>query len=127
MTVIFPAFNCFEIRQVFPLAAYWKDLWGFRLILSSWAGFTLAPDFIQDVLREPLKIHFGEQANLFVVKIHFGEQANLFVAGLPQTKVTLSTDKADLSSLPDNKNSLLVAQKQLLELPLIYQIQSFTS
>jgi len=57
-------------------------------------------------LREPLKIHFGEQANLFA-------------AGLLQTKTTLSTDKADLSSLPDNKNSLLVAQKQLSELPLI--------
>jgi len=53
------------------------------------------------------------------LKIHFGEQANLFVAGLPQTKPTLSTDKADLSSLPDNKNFLLVAQKQLLELPFI--------
>jgi len=43
----------------------------------------------------------------------------LFVAGLLQTKATLSTDKADLSALPDNKDLLLVAQKQLLEPPLI--------
>ncbi|MCD4830627.1 MAG: hypothetical protein K8R02_02330 [Anaerohalosphaeraceae bacterium] len=59
------------------------------------------------VLREPLKIHFGGQANLFAT-------------GLRQTKAALSTDKADLFSLPDNKNFLLVAQKQLLELPLMF-------
>ena len=52
------------------------------------------------------------------LKIHFGSRANLFVAGQRQTKATLSTDKADLSSLPANKNLLLAAQKQLLELPL---------
>ncbi len=57
-------------------------------------------------LREPLKIHFGRQANLFV-------------AGLRQTKGALSTDKSYLSSLPDNKNFLLATQKQLLELPLM--------
>jgi hypothetical protein len=50
--------------------------------------------------------------------IHFGGQANLFVAGLRQTKAALSTDKADLSSLPASKNLLPAAQKQLLELPL---------
>ena len=49
---------------------------------------------------------------------------NLFVAGLRQTKATLSIDKADLSSLPASKNLLLAAQKQLLELPLIYDNKS---
>jgi len=51
------------------------------------------------------------------LKIHFGGRANLFLAGLRQTKAALSTDKADLSSLPASKNLLLAAQKQLLELP----------
>jgi hypothetical protein len=55
-------------------------------------------------LREPLKIHFGGQANLFV-------------SGLRQAKAALSTNKADLGSLPEDKNFLLAAQKQLLELP----------
>ena len=56
------------------------------------------------------------------LKIHFGGQANLFAAGLCQTKVTLASTKADLSSLPDGKNLLLAAQKQLLELPLILAV-----
>ncbi len=49
---------------------------------------------------------------------YFGGQTNLFVAELRQTKDALFTNKADLSSLPDNKNLLLAAQKQLLELAL---------
>ncbi len=53
-------------------------------------------------------------------KIHFGGQANLFAGGLRQTKTALSTDKADLSFLSPNKNFLLAAQKQLLELPLTF-------
>ena len=61
-------------------------------------------------LREPLKIHFGGQANLFP-------------SGLCQTKTALFTNKADLSSLPELKNLLLAAQKQLLELPLIKSIR----
>ncbi len=60
------------------------------------------------VFREPLKIHFGGQTNLFVA-----EQC--------QATAALSTDKADLSSLSANKNFLLAAQKQLLELPLIFR------
>jgi len=47
------------------------------------------------------------------LKIHF-------VSGHRQTKTALSSDKADLSWLPEAKNLLLSAQKQLLELPLIY-------
>ncbi len=42
-----------------------------------------------------------------------------FCRRLRQTKVTLFTNKANLSFLPDNKNFLLVAQKQLLEPALI--------
>ncbi|MCD4831309.1 MAG: hypothetical protein K8R02_05800 [Anaerohalosphaeraceae bacterium] len=62
------------------------------------------------------------------LRIHFGEQANLFIAGLRQTKAALSVDKADLSFLPGSKNFLLVAQKQLLELPSIFQINpTFTN
>jgi len=43
------------------------------------------------------------------LKIHFGEQANLFAASLRQVKAALSTDKADLPSLPASKNLLLAA------------------
>jgi hypothetical protein len=57
------------------------------------------------ILREPLKIHSGGQANLFAA-----EQR--------QTKATLTSIKADLSSLSADKNLLLATQKQLLELPL---------
>ena len=64
------------------------------------------------------KYDFSDKDLREALKIHFGGQANLFVAGLRQAKATLSTDKADLPSLPDNKNFLLAAQKQLLELPL---------
>ena len=66
-------------------------------------GFRIS---VKQRLREPLKIHFGGQANLFV-------------SGLRQAKAALTSIKADLSSLPENKNFLLAAQKQLLELPLI--------
>jgi len=75
---------------------------------------------IRSTSKEPINKHqmkiegFREP-----LKIHFGGQANLFVAGLHQTKATLSMDKADLFSLPDNKKFLLAAQKQLLELPFI--------
>ena len=51
------------------------------------------------------------------LKIHFGEQVPLFGSGRHQAKATLSTDKADLPSLPEHKNKSLVARKQLLEIP----------
>ena len=54
------------------------------------------------------------------LKIHFGEQANLFDSGLRQEKTAQASTKADFPSLPECKNLLLVAQKQLLELPLTY-------
>ncbi|MHC4638697.1 MAG: hypothetical protein ACYTBV_14545 [Planctomycetota bacterium] len=57
------------------------------------------------MLREPLKIHFGGQANLFD-------------SGRRQAKAALASTKADLPFLPEVKNLLLAAQKQLLELPL---------
>ncbi len=56
------------------------------------------------------------------LKIHFGEQANIFVSGRHQAKAALSMDKADLSSLPASKNFLLATQKQLLELPLFMKV-----
>jgi len=37
------------------------------------------------------------------LKIHFVSQANLFGSGHRQTKTALSSDKADLSSLPEPK------------------------
>jgi len=52
------------------------------------------------------------------LKIHFGVQANLFDSGRRQEKTTLASAKADFPSLPESKNLLLAAQKQLLELPL---------
>jgi len=61
------------------------------------------------VLREPLKIHFGVQANLFD-------------SGLRQAKAALASTKAHLPSLPEYKNLLLAAQKQLLKLPLIFLV-----
>ena len=60
-------------------------------------------------LREPLKIHFG------------GKRI-LFVSDRRQIEAALSSNKADLSSLSENKNILLSAQKQLLELPSILAI-----
>jgi len=63
-------------------------------------------------------IVYGVRILRIPLKIHFGGRANLFVAGPRQTNAALSTDKADLSSLPASKNLLLAAQKQLLELPL---------
>jgi len=60
-------------------------------------------------LREPLKIHFVGQANLFD-------------SGRRQSKAALASAKADLSWLPENKNLLLATQKQLLEPPLKYKI-----
>ena len=61
---------------------------------------------ILGVFREPLKIHFGGQANLFD-------------SGRRQEKAALASAKADFPSLPEYKNLLLAAQKQLLELPFI--------
>jgi hypothetical protein len=58
-----------------------------------------------NILREPLKIHFGEQANLFDSELR-------------QEKTALASAKADFPSLPEYKTLLPVAQKQLLELPL---------
>ena len=52
------------------------------------------------------------------LKIHFGGQANLFDSGRRQEKTALALAKADFPSLPEYKNILLAAQKQLLELPL---------
>jgi hypothetical protein len=51
------------------------------------------------------------------LKTHFGEQANLFDSGLCQAKTALTSIKADLPSLPETKNLLLVTQKQLLKPP----------
>jgi hypothetical protein len=42
------------------------------------------------------------------------------IGGRRQTKSALASTKTDLSSLPETKNFLLAAQKQLLELPLIF-------
>jgi len=63
-------------------------------------------------IREPLKIHFGGQANLFD-------------SGRRQVKATLASTKADFPSLPEYKNLLLTAQKQLSELPFIYILSLF--
>ena len=60
-----------------------------------------------NTLREPLKIHFGGQANLFD-------------SGRHQEKTALALAKADFPSLPEYKNILLAAQKQLLEPPLTF-------
>ncbi len=51
--------------------------------------------------------------------IHFGGQANLFDSVRRQEKAALASAKSDLPSLPEYKNILLAAQKQLLELPLM--------
>jgi hypothetical protein len=53
------------------------------------------------------------------LKIHFGEQANLFDSDRRQEKAALASAKADFPSLSEYKNLLLAAQKQLLELPLL--------
>lgn len=53
------------------------------------------------------------------LKIHFGGQANLFDSGRRQEKAALASTKADFPSLPEYKNLLLSAQKQLLEPPLM--------
>ena len=68
------------------------------------------PQSKDHTLREPLKIHFGEQANLFD-------------SGLRQEKATLALAKTDFPSLPEYKNLLLVAQKQLCKLPLIFRVR----
>jgi hypothetical protein len=65
------------------------------------------------ILREPLKIHFGGQASFFVS----GRRQTNTLQG---DKNALASTKADLSSLPESKNLLLAAQKQLLELPLTF-------
>ena len=54
------------------------------------------------------------------LKIHFDGQVNLFDSGRCQAKATLASTKADLLSLPEYKNLLLTAQKQLLELPISF-------
>ena len=61
----------------------------------------------------------GSDCNNFrePLKIHFGGQANLFDSGQRQGKAALASAKADFPSLPEYKNILLTAQKQLLELP----------
>ena len=61
------------------------------------------------------------------LKIHFGGQANLFDSGRRQAKAALASTKADLPSLPEYKNFLPAAQKQLLELPLnlTFRIERF--
>ena len=48
--------------------------------------------------------------------IHFAVLANLFDSGRRQAKAALASTKADFPSLPEYKNLLLSAQKQLLEL-----------
>jgi hypothetical protein len=50
--------------------------------------------------------------------IHFGGQANPFDSGRRQKKQSLASTKPDFSSLPEVKNLLLAAQKQLIELPI---------
>ncbi len=54
--------------------------------------------------------------------IQIGVQANLFDSGLRQEKAVLVSTKADFPSLPEYKNGLLVAQKQLIELPIFPSI-----
>jgi hypothetical protein len=73
-----------------------------------------APFNIILILREPLKIHFGGQANLFD-------------SGRRQAKAALASTKADLPSLPEVKKLLLAAQKQLLELPLTFRNINFSN
>jgi hypothetical protein len=73
--------------------------------MNNEAAFVKNFSFI--VLREPLKIHFGGQVNLFD-------------SGRRQAKAALASTKAELLSLPDIKNLLLAAQKQLLEPPLLF-------
>ena len=52
------------------------------------------------------------------LKIHFGGQRNLFAPGGVRQKPLYCSNKADLSSLPENKNLHFTAQKQLLEPPI---------
>jgi len=59
-----------------------------------------------------------DQTSRAPLKIHFGGQANLFDSGRRQEKSALASAKADFPSLPEYKNLLLTAQKQLLEKPL---------
>ncbi|MCF7955316.1 MAG: hypothetical protein K9M75_05905 [Phycisphaerae bacterium] len=66
--------------------------------------------FVEDIIREPLKIHFGGQANLFD-------------SGRRQKKQALASAKPDFSSLPEVENLLLAAQKQLLEPPIIFALR----
>ncbi len=50
--------------------------------------------------------------------IQFGVQANLLDSGRRQEEAALASTRADLPSLPECKNLLLVTQKQSIELPL---------
>jgi hypothetical protein len=52
-----------------------------------------------------------------ISKNSFCRQVILFASGQRQPKAALSTNKANLSSLPEDKNFLPAVQKQLLELP----------
>jgi hypothetical protein len=52
-----------------------------------------------------------------ISKNSFCQQVILFASGQRQPKAALSTNKANLSSLPEDENFLLAVQKQLLELP----------
>ncbi len=64
----------------------------------------------------PIKLN---QLNIVNFNYDLAVRRVLFDSGLRQTKAALASTKADLSSLPEYKNLLLAAQKQLLELPLI--------
>ena len=88
--------GCFVPRVVLCLCPE-TGLEGRYLFPARFSGIAL-------ILREPLRIHFGGQANLFD-------------SGRRQKKVALATAKPRFSSLPEYKNLLLVNQKQLLELP----------
>jgi hypothetical protein len=63
----------------------------------------------------------GEEYLRVPLKIHFGGQTNLFVPGGVRQKQLYFQIKLDSPSLPENKNLLFAAQKQLLEPPLKYK------
>jgi hypothetical protein len=91
------------------------------------AMFVIPPFFTRTVLHTELMLyrqvrHLPEHEirapdQRAPLRIQFGVQANLFDSGLRQEKATLASTKADSPSLPECKNLLLVAQKQLIELP----------
>jgi len=91
-------------RHCFKNSPFWVGLVFTRIVLAR------LPAFCAQSLRAPLKIHFGEQANLFD-------------SGRRQEKTALASTKADFPSLPEHQNLLLAAQKQLIELPLTWESQ----